>query len=196
MAGISKIKLTKHLNQLSEEELRSEILKLFENIPAVKDFYGLDLGDKTVVLEEYTKKIQAKFFTAHGNARDAPKMSEIRAIITQFKKISPLKHHVIELLLYRVMITLDFFDIGNYIPANTIEPTISAFADALALIHEYNLLAEYKAMCLACVFKANGDYGYGIDRSILRLYADAYDVTFSRVENTKTGKYDLIITER
>lgn len=44
MAKMTQKQLKKHLLELSEEELREEILRLYTTIPLVKEYFQLGLG--------------------------------------------------------------------------------------------------------------------------------------------------------
>ena len=53
----------KHIEQLSEEELKDEIQVLYDKIPEVKSFYALELGDdkeRSKIYDKAKQSIHAK----------------------------------------------------------------------------------------------------------------------------------------
>ena len=57
--------LIKILDEMTEEELKQEILKLYGKLPQVKDFYNQDLmteEERQEVLNKYKQKIYHEFW--------------------------------------------------------------------------------------------------------------------------------------
>jgi hypothetical protein len=79
----------KLLAEMTEEELRAEMLKLFNKLEQVQLFYAEDLmgkEDRQKILEECKTKIYKKFWTPSGNPRNNVSNADIRKIITDFEK--------------------------------------------------------------------------------------------------------------
>ena len=96
-----------YLKSLDEAELRAEIKKLYGKLPAVKDYYGLELLDDDAVLERYKKKLRQVYFMVESRlARGRSK--EAHALIKSFKQIAVEPKDVAHLILYRVELMLDY----------------------------------------------------------------------------------------
>ena len=80
----------KLLAKLSHEELKAEMLKLFQKLEQVQAFYAQELlseTDRRKILEDYKKKVYNEFWIRGGN----PKMASgaaLRKIIAKFGIIS------------------------------------------------------------------------------------------------------------
>ena len=73
----------KLLAEMTEEELRAELLKLFNKLEQVQMFYAQDLmgkEDRQKILEECKTKIYKKFWTPSGNPRNNVSNADIRAV--------------------------------------------------------------------------------------------------------------------
>lgn len=89
---MSKPKLSdfkKFLAELSHEELKAEMLKVFQKLSQVQDFYAQELlseTDRRKMLEEYKKKIYKEFWTPSGNYKNTSN-SKVRTMISDFEKV-------------------------------------------------------------------------------------------------------------
>jgi phage portal protein BeeE len=71
----------KLLAEMNEEELRGELLKLFQKLEQVQTFYAQDLlskEDRQKILDEAKKKINRQFWTPSGNPKMNTSNAEIR----------------------------------------------------------------------------------------------------------------------
>jgi Family of unknown function (DUF6155) len=130
---------------MSEKELREELLKLYNKLPIVKDFYNQDLmteEERQVVLKTYKDKIHKQFWTPKGNPKMANN-SQIRSLIAEFEKIAVFPFDVIDLLIYRVETTTDHAnDFGGTSDAD-FDASITAFKKAVKLIKDNHLKAYF-----------------------------------------------------
>lgn len=107
MAKVTKAALTKHLEQLENDELRSEILELYGRFDNVKQYYKAELedGNDSALLDGYKKKIYLAYNPKQGPGRR--KNSICRKLIANFKKIAAFEYDIIDLQFYRVECALD-----------------------------------------------------------------------------------------
>ncbi len=152
----------KLINEMSENELREELLKLYNKLPIVKDFYSQDLmteEERQVVLQTYKDKIYKQFWTPKGN----PKMAnnaQIKTLISEYEKIAVFPYDLIDLLIFRVETTTDHAnDFGGTSDADY-NSAITAFKKAMKLIKENNLLSYFEDRCSTIFQAKNLDYWY------------------------------------
>ena len=109
MAKLTKAKFQHHLQSLTQAELIVELLKLYEKFEPVRQYYEIDSGNSEQIVADYKKKLLGKFKRG-GNWR-AAKPIELRAIISEFKKLKTLPAEVADVVLFRVecaiKVTLD-----------------------------------------------------------------------------------------
>jgi hypothetical protein len=138
--------LKKYLAEMSEEALRSEILKLYQKLSQVKDFYNQDLmndAERQTMLDAYKKKIYRHFWTPSGNPKD-PRNAEIKALVSEFEKVAAFPYDVIDLLLYRVELTTEHAnEYGGAADANYNSST-TMFIKAMKLIQTNGYIAHFK----------------------------------------------------
>ena len=89
------------LHEMTVEELRAELLKLFQKLEQVQMFYAQDLlskEDRQKLLDEAKKKIYSQYWTRTGNPRNVSN-SHVKSIISDFEKVSAFPNEVVDLLL-------------------------------------------------------------------------------------------------
>ncbi|MGA0559899.1 DUF6155 family protein [Larkinella sp. VNQ87] len=137
--------LKKHLQSLTHDELVDEILKLTKKFREVKAYYEMDLGDSKqqgALLAEYKTKLKKLFFPTRGYGD--PKASEVRKIISDFKKISVFPFDVADLLLYRVELAVQFTNSYGDIDDRFYASTETAYEEALKLIETHKLHDHFR----------------------------------------------------
>lgn len=149
--------------EMTEAELRAELVKLFSKLEQVQQFYGQDLlteEDRRKILNDNKDKIYKKFWTTSGNPRMNVSNADIRTIINTFEKISAFPSEVVELLLYRVETATNFAHSFGGMPDADYNAAITAYDKAMKLIKNHNLESYFKEIAKE-VFKYNNlDYWY------------------------------------
>jgi hypothetical protein len=161
MAKLKQTDFKKFIAQMSEEEMRNELLTLFGKLPQVHDYYAQELmkpEDRKSVLADYKKKVYNQFWTRGGNPRNTSN-AEVRKIITEFEKVSVIPKEVVELLLYRVDTALDQANQFGGLPDGDYNAAINAYEKALKIIVKEKLEPYFKAECQGLILdKGNMDY--------------------------------------
>jgi Family of unknown function (DUF6155) len=153
----------KLLAEMTEEEVRAELLKLFNKLEQVQMFYAQDLmgkEDRQKILDECKTKIYKKFWTPSGNPRNNVSNADIRKIITDFEKISAFPHEIIDLLLYRVETATDFANQFGGMPDADYKAAATAFEKAMKLMVKNKLHEYFKERCETLFENSNLDYYY------------------------------------
>jgi Family of unknown function (DUF6155) len=155
--------LKKLIAEMSETELREEIIKLYTKLPQVKDYYNQDLmseEERQEVLKGFKDKIYKQFWTSGGNPRGMVNNTTIKGIISDYEKIAVFPYDVVDLLIYRVEEASDFANQFGGMADSNYNASITAFKKAMKLINENNLKNHFEDRCKQ-IFKANNlDYWY------------------------------------
>ncbi len=149
---MSKPKLSdfkKLLANLSHEELKDEMLKLFQKLPQVQAFYAQELlgeTDRRKILEEYKKKIYKEFWTSSGNYKNTSN-SKVRTMITDFEKVCVSQSELVELILYRVDVALHRANEFGMSDDSEYNPALNAFEKALKIVEKERLFEYFSTEC-------------------------------------------------
>jgi hypothetical protein len=79
-----KSSFIKHINQLEEEDLRSELLMLFSKVKGVSEFYKMELGseaDRKKLYDKAKKDIASKFATKSYRRPRRPRIQKTYKIL-------------------------------------------------------------------------------------------------------------------
>lgn len=174
MASITQTQLKRHLQELSEDELRQEILRLYSNIPLVKEFYQLELNpDVNSLVQDYKKKIHRYYFPK-GRSIKRPKAAKMRELIRNFQRISPFPFDVADLLLYQAECMIDFSEENGYISKGFQQTIVSRYKEALMLINKEMLKPDFMKRCQQ-ILKNTRFMHWGTYEQLLQLYVDTYN---------------------
>jgi hypothetical protein len=166
-----KREFNKYLKSLSEKELVKELQKVYSKFEPVRKYYQLELSDNSeAILSEFKAKIKKEYFPSRGYGRARNSVS--RKVITDFKKISVHKKDLVELLLYRAEMMLEFTSNYGDIDQPFYNSLGSSFEEACKLIKKEKLETHYKIYCRELVGKSY-NFGWGI----------YYDLAYSFEQN-------------
>lgn len=174
MARSIKPELNKYLKSLEKHALEAEVKKLFSKIPAVKQYYELELAAASSnVLEQYKAKIRKEYFPGRGfgNARS----SVSRRVVLDFRKISVFPRDVVELWLYRTEMMLDYTLAWGDMNESFYNSLCISFEEACYLISEEELKNEFQEYCSRLLEKAS-ELGWGVYDSMLYAYSNMVDL--------------------
>jgi len=160
MRKSTKKDLSKYLKQSSKADLEKEVKKLYDKFSEVKKYYEMEFTeDTTKIVKEYKKKLYKEYFTSRG-APGKGSSNASRKVITDFKKIAIFQKDVIDLLLYRVEIMLEYADYGDLNEAFYNSLTRS-FDEACQLIANERLEEAFKDNCER-LLQASYSVGWGV----------------------------------
>lgn len=155
--------LKKILDEMTEEELKQEILKLYNKLPQVKDFYNQDLmteEERQVVLKGYKDKIHKQFWTSGGNPRGMINNTTIKGIVTDYEKIALFPYDVIDLMIYRVEVATDMAEQFGGMADSNYNASITAFKKVMKMMKDNNLMSYFEKRCKQILKATNVDYWY------------------------------------
>ena len=144
--GVRELK--KWVQELSEDELQEELLKLYKKFPIVKEYYQQELSQDGGLIEDYKKKIRQHYFPT-GRSVKRPRAAKTRELLSRFRKLSPFPYDVADLLLYQAETMVEFSaskgTSGNrgYISGGFNQTLISRYKEALQLIVAESLQQDF-----------------------------------------------------
>lgn len=156
MAGNKE--LNKYLKELSKEELIKEVNKLYSKFKFVKDYYAFELGTDNGELLKACKVRIAKLILKTGR-NIKPDITSVNKVIREFAKVSVHQANVIDLMLYKVELSVEFLDQWGYSHFTGVENSIAnTYPDILNLIRKNRLEKTFTKRCRQVEVKA-GNYG-------------------------------------
>jgi len=165
-----KRELNKYLKELTKKELEAEIKKLYTKFKAVKNFYDMELSqDTAVILEQFKQRIQKEYLPIRGFGRASNR--ESKKVITEFKKICVFKEDLIDLILFRVKIMLDYTFTYGDIDEPFYSSMESSFGDACKLIKTEKLEQKYDGELRDLIEQAS-QLGWGVYDGLTYFYRE------------------------
>jgi ribosome-associated toxin RatA of RatAB toxin-antitoxin module len=145
-----KSDLIRHLQQLSEDELRQEITTLFDAISDVKSYYSMELGTETQRLKLYNNakiEIAKKFLTKSKRRPRRPRIQKLNLLLRNLESSSVFPHEMIDIYLYACECAINFKIDYNFKSVPLDNTIIKNFEKALDQIVRSRLKEEYQDRC-------------------------------------------------
>ncbi|MEM1120629.1 MAG: DUF6155 family protein [Bacteroidota bacterium] len=160
MRKSTKRELSKYLKQATKAELEKEIKKLYDKFKDVKQYYELEFtNDTTEIVNKHKAAIKKEYFPSRGYGKARNGVS--RKVITDFKKIAIFQKDVIDLLLYRVEMMLEYTNTYGDIDEAFYNSLERSFDEACRLIQQEKLEKEYRIYCEELIDQTN-NFGWGV----------------------------------
>jgi len=103
--------ISKYINSLSQEELQKELIMLYKKLPAVKEYYKMELGSEKERKQLYKKakiEIAKRYATKSYRRPRKPRIQKINKLLSEMKKKSIFDHEMVDLYLYDIETCLQF----------------------------------------------------------------------------------------
>lgn len=165
----------KHINHIGEEELRDELLLLFEKIPAVKSYYALELGsekDRQKLYEKAKVSIQAKYKTKSYRKPRRPRIQKINALLRDLEKKAVFNWEMIDVYLYNAEQGLSFMNSYRFYSEPLKNTITNSITKALFLIEESLFQEQYKDRVEALI--VFNIYDFSMRQEIISLIRNVY----------------------
>ena len=151
----------KHIQNLEEDDLRSELTLLYDKVKEVKQFYMMEIGSEQDRQKRYDKaktEITAKFKTKSYRRPRRPRIQKINKIISELKQISVFNYEMIDVYLFCSETGLAFMNEYRFdsMPLNNL--ITKSFEKALNLIAECKMENDYKERCIDINLKSKRYY--------------------------------------
>lgn len=151
----------KHIKNLEEEDLRSELTLLYDKVKEVKQFYMMEIGSAEDRSKRYKKakdEITAKFRTKSYRKPRRPRIQKINKIVSELKRISIFNYEMIDVYLFCSETGLNFMKEYRFesIPLNNL--ISKSFDKAIDLIQECKMEEDFKDRCTEIQLSAHRYY--------------------------------------
>jgi Family of unknown function (DUF6155) len=155
--------LKTHLNALTEQELRDEVIALFTKLEQVKGHYTQELAsgdDRKKMLETYKRKVAKQYWTNETDPRERINNVHIKKILTEFEKVSVFPHELADLLLYRVEEHTKYASAFGWLTDAETNPVVTSFKKAVRLIRTQKLETYFETRILRLLKTENAGWWY------------------------------------
>mgnify|MGYP000698510814 CR=1 FL=1 len=165
----------KHIEALSEQELREELDLLYSRLEEVRKFYTMELGsskDRQKKYEAAKKAIAAKFATKGIRKPRRPRIQKVKQILNATGKMSVLSYEMIDIYLFTVETALNFMAKYNFYSVPIFNTVVQSFENALTLIEENKMDMEYEERCRQILgnSRISRDIHHLVNESYQRIY--------------------------
>lgn len=168
-----KRELNKYLSTLSDKELIKEIKKLYDKFPAVQAYYGMELSpDTEAIVAEYKQRIKEEYFPKRGFGKASSSASN--KVIADFRKIAVHKKDLVDLLLYRAEMMLEFTNDYGDMDEPFYNSLGTSFRKGCELIKKERLESYYRTYCQELVNKAR-NFGWGMYDELYTYYHECFE---------------------
>ncbi len=147
---MSKARFTKHLKELNIEEMRHELLALYDKVPGVKQYYSMELGtdkDRERIYAKAKKEIVAKYATKSFRRPRRPRIQKINAIIARIEKASIFEHELVDFYLFDLETALVFIARYNFYSTVLGNHIVKIFEKAAIAIAREQIQSMYQERC-------------------------------------------------
>ncbi len=145
-----KNQFVKHLEKLDQEDLREELMQLFNKIPAVRDHYKMEFGGTEVRKKMYDaakQNIASKYKTKSFRKPRRPRIQKIRQILNDLEKKAIFNYELIDVYLFDVETALSFARNYDYFTQVLFNNISKSFGRAAELIEHNMMQDDYKERC-------------------------------------------------
>lgn len=174
MSELKATELKKFLTNLSDVELRGEIVDLFKLFPVIKEYYKvkLTLDGEMEILDKYKKIIKDEFFPDRGFGK--LRFAIMKKALEDFRKLSRSPENIAEMMIsyteYGVEFTNEYGDIDEKF-YNNIE---GMYEKTLKYIFNEHLDQIYRDRIRKIMEDGDG-IGWGFSDGLCDLYYSYYE---------------------
>lgn len=171
--GKMKKDFNRYLKSLDAKSLSNELKKLYDKFDLVRKYYEIELGQNSdAIVKEYKHKIKKEYFPTRGYG--AARSSVSKKIISEFRKVSVHNSDVVELLLYRTEMMLEYTLAYGDIDEAFYNSLCSSFSQACKIISKDALQEYYRDYCLRLISMSEG-FGWGVYYDLSEEYKQCFN---------------------
>jgi len=165
--------LKQHIMDHTKEQLKTEIITLFNKFDEVREFYQATVFDNdNDVLKRYKAIIKNEFFPARGDGK--ARLSVAKKAILDYRKLCTTSAGIADIMLFYVetgvQYTVEYGDIGEQF-YSSIE---SMYEKTLKYIAEKKLADDFRERCEK-VLDNSEDTGWGFNDTLCAFFEKYYD---------------------
>ena len=143
---MSKAKFRKHLKELNIEELKHELMGLYEQYPEVRKHYAMELGsdkERAKIFQRAKDNIQSKYATKSYRRPRRPRIRKINLLLNSIAQSSIFNHELIDLYFYDVEEALVFIVRYHYYSQTLGNHIRSVFKKAMDLVRHEQMEEDF-----------------------------------------------------
>lgn len=151
-----KTAFLKHINELSEDDLRQELDNLFTSIVEVRNYYKMDLGsdnDRKKLFDKAKKDLLTKYTSKSYRRPRRPRIQKVNTILTDMSKLSIFDFEMIDLYLFNTEAAVSFMIEYRFASPPLFNTIIKYYNKALLMIQDTVLQSEYEERCQILIDK-------------------------------------------
>ncbi len=165
----------KHIKAMDEEELREELIKLFDQSKEVKLYYKMDLGDdkeRKKVFDAAKKEIAKKYVTKSYRRPRRPRIQKVNKLLSELNKSALLSYEMIDVYLFTAETAINFNHEYGFFSEVLMRNISNCFEKAIHLIIDNRMEDDYKERAEAIMQMLPFDLG--LRRKMKENFAKAY----------------------
>lgn len=171
---MSKSSLKKYLQTLTKEQLIEQMLDMYDNNKAVKEYLEFSLNpNEKEMLEKYRAVILREFPLEWKYKEPQLRFSVARKAISEFRALKPSPVCLADLMLTLPEIACQFTYRYGDMSEQFYDSAYNNFKAALVYIYKNGLSDDFKLRCEDCV-KWASPCGYGFADDIAEIYYQYY----------------------
>jgi hypothetical protein len=172
---MSKSALKKQLQLLSKEQIIEQVLDLYDNSKAAKEYleYFLNPNEKEM-FEKYKAVIVNEFYPKGKFTEPKTRFSVAKKAIADFRALHPSPELLGDLMMVLVENACKFTNDYGDMWEQYYTSVVTNFEAALKFLKKNNLLDHFKLRCVDCV-NWSKDCGYGFTDEMNQLFDDYYE---------------------
>ena len=139
--------MIKHLDQLDVDDLREEVLRLYDAYKEVRNYYAMELGTETERAKKYSQakeKITSKFVSRSRRRVRRPRVAQARKIMQELERHSIFPHEMIDVHLFACETAVTFGERYHYHSTPLYNFISDQFSKAKQLIEDGRLESEFE----------------------------------------------------
>jgi len=174
MSDIKIAELKRFLANISDNELRGEVVDLFKLFPQVKEYFVVKLKPEaeTVLMEKYKKIIKNEFLPDRGFGK--LRYSIMKKALEDFRKLSHTPEHIAELLISQVEYGVEFTNEYGDIDEKFYNNIAGMYEKAFKFIFKEKIEQVFKERLRKIMVDGDG-IGWGFSDELSDLYYSHYN---------------------
>lgn len=145
-----KSEFIKHLEHLEEQDLREELLMLYDKLKEVREHYKIDLGsakDRERVLLKAKKDIASKYATKSYRRPRRPRIQKVNVLLKELEKKGLLDFEMIDIYLHNTECGVYLMKEYRFHSQVLYNAIIKSFNKALLMIQGEGNQADIESRC-------------------------------------------------
>lgn len=172
-----KAVFVKFVESLKEDDLREELLRLYEGLEEVRGHYRMELGsrkDRDKYYEKAKDNIRDKFKTKSYRKPRRPRIQKLNAFVKELEKSAVFPHELIDIYLHIVETAVTFSYEYRFASGPIFNTILKYYEKALEQIRLCRMTDDYQSRCQSILGETRAMTSIG------RAMREAFDVVYPK----------------